>query len=575
MNAYYFDNLKYDIFGNINLENINQNNDNLELLNYDCNKENIININNNLNQNNSLDENSYFNYSNNFCDEYESLNNISPGNKISDNHNIKIKNNESNNFPKNGNLFIYETKGNTKLTYKEDKNTKNYNFNINQNYIINNNFNNIIRNNYFLEKDFILNNLTELNYKCKNLNIYNENNLHKYNDLKTKKKNYTTDYTINKSRFINFKRVDKNKLSIKTPNYIIPPFKKRALSHESPFNLIKKYYDNNFIMEEDNEEETFIDDKYEKKHKKIKEEKRVLANNEELNENISIKNENLSLENQNIENIIQKNNLKENFNVIEEKISRIENNDKINKIIPYEKKNNNKIMKINEQKIYNNLNENYFYKYNNSIENEKNNSEKEKEINFKEIKNNINIKIKSKRIKKDLIYQKLKKYKLITKNIRKELERKKIVIGNQKEKIKGEIIEEKAKEDKIDSNLTDNIKSKLKIIKLREEKKLFPKKRIRIKKIEYKNYSINNTINSDFRNNKNIKLDICKSKNDSQGKTMINKKNRIIFNSQDKSKDILNNNEHIINYKKKSIIKSYNKKNIVIKVLILMIVMLE
>ena len=69
------------------------------------------------------------------------------------------------------------------------------------------------------------------------------------------KNNFWTEfspaYSVNRSRFSNDSFLREKIITFKKPNYILPPFKKRAHSHENPFNLIHKYYDMNYIMEEE------------------------------------------------------------------------------------------------------------------------------------------------------------------------------------------------------------------------------------------------------------------------------------------------------------------------------------
>ena len=534
MNDYYFDNCKDDNFQNINIENINQNiNNNLELLNNNYNKENILK-NNDFEENQYIDEKSFFNY-NNLNNESEFQNNLSPQNRIifSERNNFKeiissyndkndyfFIDNIDNSMENNNNEFQSYFTENNKISNKIDKNSDNYKLKINQKFIINNIFSNIIGNNYIQEEGLIASNLPGLKYKC------NINNIEKRSNY-DKKRNFTTDYKINKSRFINFNRVNKNKLSIRTPNYIIPPNKKRALSQENPVNFVQKYYDNNFIIEEDNEEETFIEDKYDKKNKKLNEENKP-KNKEQLKKNINFKNFQI------FGNHCLTPMTKINNNIFG-------NNNNIN---------HNKIIKNNDGKI--NINNNN--SIHNSNENKISNSMERKEINIKEIKNKINFKINDKLNKK---YLRFKKYNLITKNIKNELERKKNEMENQLEKLNDSKKEEKGK--KVKNNLTDNIKNKMKIIKLNEVKNILQKNRIKKKKVEFPNLSMNNTINYDY---KNIKFDNCnKTKNDILCKKFnkINKHSFNFFPSPDKSNNISNYHEHVIGGKIKNIRNSLNE----------------
>ena len=100
---------------------------------------------------------------------------------------------------------------------------------------------------------------------------------------------YNLDYSIYRNRFINNKYLSQNRINLIKPTFIFSPFKKRARSHERPFNLINKYYNDNFILEEDNEEET---------------------NNMENSKDIKIKN---NQEKENNNNNLYKNDNKNNF----------------------------------------------------------------------------------------------------------------------------------------------------------------------------------------------------------------------------------------------------------------------
>ena len=53
----------------------------------------------------------------------------------------------------------------------------------------------------------------------------------------------------------NNKPVIQHNIQRKRPVFTLPPFKKRCTSQGKPFNLIQKYYDENFILEDDKEEE--------------------------------------------------------------------------------------------------------------------------------------------------------------------------------------------------------------------------------------------------------------------------------------------------------------------------------
>jgi hypothetical protein len=124
------------------------------------------------------------------------------------------------------------------------------------------NNNNILRNNFFIDNEFYNHNpnLNLLNFSSmKENNFYESNYINNYyNKELLYKRNpfmdYNLDYSIYRNRFINNKYLSQNRINLIKPTFIFSPFKKRARSHERPFNLINKYYNDNFILEEDNEE---------------------------------------------------------------------------------------------------------------------------------------------------------------------------------------------------------------------------------------------------------------------------------------------------------------------------------
>ena len=115
--------------------------------------------------------------------------------------------------------------------------------------------------------------------------LYNKSLVFRNNYIKE----YSSDYLTNRNRFINSKYLSQNAINIRKPIYVLPTFKKRARSHEKPFNLIHKYYDGNFIMEEENEEETNIDNNKENQNEEKKNSKKN-TNNNVINSNNEIKN---------------------------------------------------------------------------------------------------------------------------------------------------------------------------------------------------------------------------------------------------------------------------------------------
>jgi len=250
------------------------------------NNENFIEFKNEINSDNNIDScynsydfkyninrqnknmNQYFSFSKYIYYNYEVDDKLSPQtiensddknksyDKIKEINIINENNNDTQNqinINKNEYYYVYCTqkKDISETSYNLNENNKNSN---NNRYMINrpdNNLKNKLGNNYLSKKKFYNEDFVDTNF------------------LRFKNKNFSPDYTINKSRFINHKIVDKNKLNIRTPDYVIPSFVKRSISHEKPINLVKKYYDHNFIMEEDNEDETYFDEKIEIKHKSI------------------------------------------------------------------------------------------------------------------------------------------------------------------------------------------------------------------------------------------------------------------------------------------------------------------
>ena len=251
-------------------------NENLKEFKSEINSDNNINIcyksydfndkRNNQNENENKSMNHYYSFSKYIYYNYEVDDKLSPqiiensddknhsDDKMKDINIINENNNDTQNQMKlNNNGYYYVYCPQKKDISEAPLNNSNHNYN-NNNYFTNNPDNNLknkLGSNYLTKKKFYNEDFVDTNF------------------LRFNNKNFSPDYTINKSRFINHKIVDKNKLNIRTPDYIIPSFVKRAISHEKPINLVKKYYDHNFIMEEDNEDETIFDEKKEIKHKSI------------------------------------------------------------------------------------------------------------------------------------------------------------------------------------------------------------------------------------------------------------------------------------------------------------------
>jgi hypothetical protein len=83
------------------------------------------------------------------------------------------------------------------------------------------------------------------------------------------------------------------------PVYKIPPSKKRAVSHGKSLNFIHKYYDENFILEEDNEDNV-SDDGNKKQKKNLKSIFRDVTNMKRLTHQWQQINENNPVEHENI-----------------------------------------------------------------------------------------------------------------------------------------------------------------------------------------------------------------------------------------------------------------------------------
>ena len=227
------------------------------------------------------------------------LNNNHP-NIITNNNNFYYSyNSHLNDFPFNAQMHM-------------NNNNANINPLINNNMIGNNNdkfytnrFPNFINNNsnYFRNKyinEYENNNFPNL-YYIRNIllkekyflnNEYFMNNY--YNDaLAFNKRNlirdFSSDFLFHRNRYDSHQILSQNIMNLNMPTFLPPPFKKRAYSHGIPFNMIQKYYDNNFIMEEENEEEGNNDDYKEGKIKNFKKEvnSKNISNNEDLNNELN------------------------------------------------------------------------------------------------------------------------------------------------------------------------------------------------------------------------------------------------------------------------------------------------
>ena len=275
------------------------NNDNINITNL---KTNQIQINNNLTNgenmtlnNNNINNNREFSLISKIPTNVQNLDN----NLTQDNSDIIIQKNKLNLFPNNsifGNIIIKD--GKAYYLNPPSQNiiiTNNDNININKNLEMNQEMNNYLTNNYnrnptipqdtkdeinndnISKSDFQnniktnpfqqLNNNSLIPNNDKNLNKgvsqgiipqttpNSNNNIKKQNAKRIVKRGKVP----NRNRMLRFK--DSNdrptkqyNVERKRPVYAVPPSKKRAVSQGKPFHLISKYYDENYILEDDEEQ---------------------------------------------------------------------------------------------------------------------------------------------------------------------------------------------------------------------------------------------------------------------------------------------------------------------------------
>ena len=176
-------------------------------------------------------------------------------NNNNDINNIKIKQNINNQklVIENINNIILNKEQNLQLNIiKEEKDNNKFGNNINlkdensiNNNIITNNQLNIDGN--IINGKIIINNNLKVNLKKGNLNIIDLNNKIKnviINGRKDKKEQIKT---------ISAKNIIPEKKKYKRPVYKIPPSRKRSISEGKSLAFIHKYYDENFILEEESE----------------------------------------------------------------------------------------------------------------------------------------------------------------------------------------------------------------------------------------------------------------------------------------------------------------------------------
>ena len=161
-----------------------------------------------------------------------------------------------------GNIIIK----NGKAYYINPSLNKNVNPNVNSNINYNNihlqnninqqqNANQIQKNNFYPQKQNISNNINNNGNQLNNPKPPKPvTNNHAQVKNIIKKKKLTRAARILKAKDSNdHKPALQHKVERNRPVYAIPPNKKRAISQGKPFNLINKYYDENYILEDDEE----------------------------------------------------------------------------------------------------------------------------------------------------------------------------------------------------------------------------------------------------------------------------------------------------------------------------------
>ena len=187
-----------------------------------------------------------------------------PINSINNNSNLNSSSTKTNSYNESGNIIQDEQE-----SFLQDS-IPNINDNINKTVNIKD-ADNIINNNKIIKtNEFNLDlsknkEKTSLNIKTETSLINRYNNFlnkkdkediisKKINSSQDKKPDFNNnDYTTEETQEI--KPVIQHNIQRKRPVYTLPPSKKRSISQGKPFNLIHKYYDENFILEDDEEEE--------------------------------------------------------------------------------------------------------------------------------------------------------------------------------------------------------------------------------------------------------------------------------------------------------------------------------
>ena len=189
----------------------------------------------------------------------------------------------------------------------------------------NNNINNINLNNN------INSNMNQRNNRFENIQNNSEINISKNIDNEQQKKqqkiiNIIKEIKTDEKRENSIKVIEPQKPKKKRPVFKIPPSKKRAISQGKSLIFIHKYYDENFILEEDNED--IGSDSEDKKNKlknifrKVTNVRKIIPQSKNYNEEIK----NIDISNENEENKNNMNNEEKKEDIDIEKIEKSINN---------------------------------------------------------------------------------------------------------------------------------------------------------------------------------------------------------------------------------------------------------
>ena len=271
---------------NINLQQDLNNNANINKINMNQNH-NVINNNNIPNINNKENMNQ-----NNIQQKAQQIINNRPNVNYQNQQNIfaNIQNMQLQQVPNNtiiGNIIIKDGKAyylnpmqNSNINPNININNENYNHQLNlqnnqipypnnQNQMYNSQNNNIMAKNYMSmnNNNLIMNN--QIIYKDQNGNIINSpkptqqqqipkpqpNQQPQLRNARKKKKLSRVARILQEKDSKQQKPTMQYQVERNRPVYAVPPSKKRSVSQGKPFTLINKYYDNNYILEDDKEED--------------------------------------------------------------------------------------------------------------------------------------------------------------------------------------------------------------------------------------------------------------------------------------------------------------------------------